>query len=425
MMHRGAAAPQGRKGLLAWLNGLCNSEYPAVESFRDGAAYCTVIEAAASRIAQNLEESSLPEAVLARDRAFQAAKALSRLDWSATAVVCEHVDPSLDSMAVRKTCRENMTVLQEILRECVPREHTREIDVERLCTGKLQDHMRFLQWLYQFMNKALMQYSKTAIEKRSKQRPGEVEGVKLNRSQLLLEQRRKAAEGRAGQGPRHSQQPKASTSTTGAGGGGAPMPSRSSAGGVGRHSDPEKRATVIENPPFHRTPSLGATKDPQESAATRSPDHPSAASVAPLPTVAAGALEAESSAFSYARAPVVVPAEMKEMLVRARREVEELEAMAMEAHENHLCSLTRAPLSPPLSATDGAEGAEPSASERLLAAGGIGKVESPSLQDLAQLLEERDALARLFSEVDSIVRGYHAKGVSSQLLTDLCAILYP
>lgn len=453
---RSSAAPQGRKELLFWLNGLCNSDYPAVESLRDGAAYCTILEASANRITRNYEASDpSPEAAAARRRAAAAAAALGRLDWSATAAVCESADPARDSMAVHKACRGNTAVLQEMLRACVPAGHTLEVDTARLSTGKLQDHMLFLRWLHQFMGRALQHYSRAALEKRAAARPGEVEGVKLNRAQLLLERKRQSG-GRPGtRGASAAEMAVTPSSRRAVSAAAAAVRSPSprtalmesfepSGGGGGGYATPDSREGRAQPQNYHVDPTANTRSIPNIYTNSTNIGGGGGGGAPPTPPelatadVGATTTSGGSNGFAYPRAAVAVPAPMRDMLVAARREVEELEAMVAAAHERHLHHLTR-PSADDSHSGDGDGGGDTpdplahSAAERQLAAardadpdGDDGEaVGLVSLQDLGRLLEERDAMAQVFAAVDGVVRQCHAQGVPSRLLSDVCAVLYP
>ncbi|KEG09092.1 hypothetical protein DQ04_05841030 [Trypanosoma grayi] len=179
--------PSGRGELLLWINSVCSAEYPSVESLRDGVAYCTIIDAAASRVAENCAALGIPEAHAAQVRAKRATQLLGRIEWDVTLATCTNQDPSLDSMRERDQCEKNMQTLQLMLRVCVPPEFSLELDASRLATGKLQEHILLLRWMFQFMAKMLNTYSKKALERRanSSGEVGCVEGVRMTRAMKL------------------------------------------------------------------------------------------------------------------------------------------------------------------------------------------------------------------------------------------------
>lgn len=391
-----AAEPRGRKELLFWLNSLCNAEYPAVESLRDGTVYCTVIEAAVSRIAQNCIACHTTDREEMRRRANQAAKALSLLEWSATASVCENVDQSLDTMTVRKVCRKNIDVLQDMLRHCVPPDHVRTIDGERLSRGKLQDHVKFLQWLYQFMTKVLSQYSKSALEEKAERKTGLVSGVRLNRATKLLEHKRHAPTQEFLCVPTHQLD-----STVTIGSDGMPKSTRQSTSRTTNSPGVYPHKSVQLFPSCASEATLGLPVDVPR---TRTDTHEAAEDVPAEPVGTPAAAPSPASVVShYQRGATAIPSELKDILLQLRSSVEELESNVYASHETHQQSLTREESIPddltPLSC---------------LPLSGLGK-----------LLEQRDTLAQVFAAVDSIVHKHHARGLPTPLLTDMCAILYP
>ncbi|ESL09133.1 hypothetical protein TRSC58_03153 [Trypanosoma rangeli SC58] len=181
------AQPSGRADLLLWINSVCTAQYPSVESLRDGVAYCTIVDAAASRVAENCTALRLPEANVAQTRAKRAARLLSRVEWSVTTVTCINQDPSSDTMQERGYCEKNMQTLQLMLRGCVPPEFSLEVDVSRLAAGKLQEHILLLKWMYRFLKKMLSTYSRSALERRANtsENGGYIEGVRLTRAMKL------------------------------------------------------------------------------------------------------------------------------------------------------------------------------------------------------------------------------------------------
>ncbi|KAH9593415.1 hypothetical protein LSM04_004124 [Trypanosoma melophagium] len=179
--------PSGRGELLLWINSVCSAEYPSVESLRDGVAYCTVVDAAVNRVAENCKVFGLQSAHSAQSRARRSSQLLGRLDWDVTLTTCTNQDPSLDSLQERGQCEKNIQILQLMLRSCVPPEFSLEIDITRLASGKLQEHIMLLKWTYQFMTKMLNTYSRTAIERRLSNNGGAgcVEGVRMTRAMKL------------------------------------------------------------------------------------------------------------------------------------------------------------------------------------------------------------------------------------------------
>ncbi|EAN82972.1 hypothetical protein C3747_21g120 [Trypanosoma cruzi] len=188
-MHGTSAAvqPSGRGELLLWINSVCTAQYPSVESLRDGVAYCTIVDAVTSRVAENCTALGLPEAKIAQSRAKRASLLLSRVEWGVTTVTCINQDPSSDTLQERGHCEKNMQTLQFMLRGCVPQEFSLEVDVTRLAAGKLQEHIMLLKWMYQFLKKMLNTYSRSALERRANtsEGAGHVEGVRPTRAMKL------------------------------------------------------------------------------------------------------------------------------------------------------------------------------------------------------------------------------------------------
>ncbi|EKF26896.1 hypothetical protein MOQ_009396 [Trypanosoma cruzi marinkellei] len=188
-MHGTLAAvqPSGRGELLLWINSVCTAQYPSVESLRDGVAYCTIVDAVASRVAENCTALGLPEAKIAQSRAKRASLLLSRVEWGVTTVTCNNQDPSSDTLQERGHCEKNMQTLQIMLRGCVPPEFSLEVEVTRLAAGKLQEHIMLLKWMYHFLKKMLNTYSRSALERRANtsEGTGHVEGVRPTRAMKL------------------------------------------------------------------------------------------------------------------------------------------------------------------------------------------------------------------------------------------------
>lgn len=290
-------APSGRSELLLWLNSLCSAEYPAVESLRDGAAYCVIIEAAVSRAAQNCVVFEIAEAEDMHARATHAAALLSKLDWTATPLVCEHISPSQDTAATRAVCRRNMDTLQDMLHLAVEPAHRLRVDAERLAQGRLQDHVLFLRWLFHLVHRLLTDYASEALAQREwTAAPGEVEGVRLTRAVRLLERARRESEATPEAGPSLVGHPTMS---------GLPLPRE------------------LLTPPS------------REAAPARSPRP--AASRPRAPPAAPGEV----------RKSARVPRAQRDSLLKLRAEVEALEAAAVESQETHRAALAHAAAASP------------------------------------------------------------------------------
>lgn len=161
-------APSGRAELLYWINSCSGLQNPSVESLRDAAAYNLVMEACLQRAV--LQSKNTNESNVVEQRATLASKLLQRVDWDANAATGrlsasrEVQDPSQDSIQLRDACEKNFQVLQEVLRRCVPKDHTLEIDVKRLALGKLQEHIRLLQWMHAFTVKMAKAFPEVSTE---------------------------------------------------------------------------------------------------------------------------------------------------------------------------------------------------------------------------------------------------------------------
>ncbi|KAG5504438.1 hypothetical protein JKF63_04890 [Porcisia hertigi] len=438
-----SAALSGRKELLQWLNGLCNAEYPAVESLRDGAAYCTIVEAAVNRIAQNCAATQSSEAPASKSRADQARRYLEKLDWSATPAVCENADPSFDSVSLREVCFHNMRLLQSILQECVPTEHRNTVDTKRLASGKLQDHVVLMRWLFSFMSKILAQYSKKALEKKAGVVAGSVEGVKLNRTARL---RSRQALGSARQEARGSAHPRDSTiDLMGGESSGTPRllhadrsPSRTSLRenarrdrvASARNSNSPFRTLVRSNSgptPAHASPRGGL---PETDIVTSPPLHrPTPETDLSKGQVSASAKEGlhERTVHAhYTRGTMAVPDFFCTTLVSLRSEVEELEKQVLYAQECHNYYLTHRTSEEEADRVLSLAAAKYGQDTRLCHRGR----ETLSLEELGEQLEERDRLAQQYAAVDAVVtRALQSARIDSKqmsaLLRDLLELIHP
>lgn len=400
MSVRGATL-SGRKELLQWLNSLCDAEYPAVESLRDGAAYCTIVEAAIGRIAQNCAAVQSPETPVATSRAEQAHAYLAKLDWSATPVVCEATDPSLDSVAVHDACLRNNGLLQDMLQDCVPPEYRTAVDTHRLAAGKLQDHVVLLRWLYTFMSKVLAQYSKKALEKRAGVVVGAVEGVRLNRTARL----RSGQSGSTGPHTARASSARSRGPPADLPRSGDSIPPQSSSARqsppqpsprAGTHRDTREvgpgRSTSPPRTPPRSGDFAGHTQE-HGPASARTPrssrDNATTPPPAPISASAEEVLRERTVHAHYTRGTITVPEAFRTTLVSMRNQVEELEGHVLRLHEFHNTNLTRR--TAPSVGQGGGVSAD--SGDRVML----------SLEELGELLEERDRLAHQYAAVDAIV----------------------
>ncbi|KAK7198119.1 hypothetical protein NESM_000768300 [Novymonas esmeraldas] len=439
-----SAALSGRKELLQWLNSLCNAEYPAVESLRDGAAYCTIIEAAVTRVSQNCSAAKSPDAAVAASRADQAHMYLAKLDWSATAAVCEKIDPSLDSVATRKTCFHNMGLLQSMLQGCVPAEHRSTVDTTRLASGKLQDHVTLLRWLYTFMSKVLAQYSKKALEKKAGAVAGSVEGVKLNRTARLRSRQANGGDVQADRrSPEHRESKPSAVEELSA----TPRlrsvvrsQSQTSPRDQWHHSrsDSARGGTSPIRTPTQpsrsgsRPPALGSARgrlpDADGGAGTSTPRTGTVAapSKGPVSASAEEVLRERTVHAHYTRGTFAVPEAFCATLVLLRNDVESFEAQVLHAQERHNYHLTHRAVAQGIGGVSGSS-TEPMGQDAMLEETDR---ETLSLDELGELLADRDQLAQQYAAVDALVTGALQAVKSggkpmSPFLRDLVELLHP
>ncbi|KPI83051.1 hypothetical protein ABL78_7930 [Leptomonas seymouri] len=432
-----SAALSGRKELLAWLNSLCSSTYPSVESLRDGAAYCTVVEAAVSRIAQNCAATHSSEAPIASSRAAQAHAHLSKVDWSATAFACEGSDPSLDPMSVQAACAHNMQLLQVMLHDCVPAEHRYTVEASRLAAGKLQDHVLMLRWLHSFMSKVLAHYSRKALEKKGEIVTGAVEGVKLNRTALLRGSQANGAADRGGHaaaralergaGPQkslsHMHHVDAARGVAGCSPSRSPSPAARSL-----HAREQEKlrlpgsAAHEEGRPPHARTQRGDRGYPSATPRSSGVAGPSAGTAA---GIGEEVLREKPVHSHYTRGTIAIPEHLCETLVSLRNEVEEVEEIVLYAQEQHNFYLTQP--------ANGTSTYTHSAAVRSIDRQPQYKLnarETLSLEELGKLLEERDALAQQYAALDAVVTNALRKAQTqgkeiSPLLLNLVDLLRP
>jgi hypothetical protein len=231
--------PTGRVELLEWVNQVCGTRYPSIECLRDGLAYMTLVEATVSKtepqlLAPVLSASSAKAGLPPLPRTAAARALIEKADYhvSLSETSSSHqsaaLDPSLDTIQTKERCEKNFHILQAMLRGClVDKSHGMEVDVKRLASGKLQEHMRLLQWSVGFVEQQFALADKAAVKRKQEQPP-------LQQS--------------------HARQSRAATRGGRAGGGGdsegtAPTTIRASSSGgapaaAQRHRDPTGVATM-------------------------------------------------------------------------------------------------------------------------------------------------------------------------------------
>lgn len=444
--------PCGRSELLAWVNQLCKSEYPTVEALRDGAAYCTIIEAGVSRIGKNCAAAGFPDYNGATQKAEKCKGLLSKVDWSATAHVYEATDPGQDTAQISAVCLKNMTLLQQMIRLCVFREISIEIHPPRLSSGKLQEHLQFLTWLCGFIKKVLTQYTRTEISRKNDPLLHSVEGVKLNRAMMLLEEKRLGK-------PVLSRHTVASDNRTGQ----RVLPSSSVTTRISRvERSPAQRAiscppssersslrmvsetipntqllqrrssTPLSFPtPTHMSNKLGLEeiKENYVNEETEPSCDPGGGKMEPqqnaAPSHSRSRHQNDTSSRGGTRRPfrstcdgraspipcVSIPSSYKDSVVDLRGMIEELEQLIWKEHEEYQNSIVPAGVEicevdevPPQSG----------AGERII-----------SLHNLGKLLEERDKLAQTYMAVEEIIKENVTRGMSTPLLMNICSVFYP
>lgn len=429
------STPSGRNELLGWLNTLCGSEYPTIEALRDGAGYCTVIEAAASRLERNCSAAGFPELYGATQKALIAKKLLSRVDWSATSHVYEVVDPAQDSAFFQSICLKNVRILQRMVRECVLPDCSTEIHPDRLALGKLQDHLHFLSWLWNYIKKILSGYSKSEILRKAAGRTNLVEGVRSNRAMMLLQEKRIGVPLKDNSRVKSNSPPLVSPRRT------AGMVSGNSRSLLSSKeavvSSSKKNRKEISSPipssisprqvrPFEKEVRRSSSSPSCYSSSSKkvSPEH----GRVPYRDLSRGSEERSTPRTTLRKTNnpkinlgkdevntefVVIPSVFKNRAVEIRKLVEELEELVLVEHEEYQNSI-----SPPLQEkVDEALTGSHDDKEKM--------PRIPSLVSLVGLLEERDRLVRMYTDIEKM---YHSKirsGISTPLLMNIGAVLYP
>jgi hypothetical protein len=176
--------PTGRVELLEWVNQVCGTRYPSIECLRDGLAYMTLVEATVSKTEPQLltpvssASSSAKVGLPPLPRTAAARALIEKADYhvSLSETSSSHqsaaLDPSLDTIQTKERCEKNFHILQAMLRGClVDKSHGMEVDVKRLASGKLQEHMRLLQWSVGFVEQQFALADKAAAKRKQEQPP--------------------------------------------------------------------------------------------------------------------------------------------------------------------------------------------------------------------------------------------------------------
>lgn len=430
-----SATPCGRNELLGWINTLCGAEYPTIEALRDGAGYCTVIEAAAIRFQRNCAAAGFPDWNNATEKAVVAKRLLSRVDWSATSHVYEVVDPGQDTAFYRHICLKNLSVLQRMIRECLIPDYSTEIHPDRLASGKLQDHLHFLSWLWNYIRKILTGYTKSEILKKALGRTSVVEGVKTNRAMKLLQEKRIGVSQRGNTGIERTSPPLISPRGRTGMGAVNPRSSRSSTGTAGdtrtnvsqgtsppttaSHSPRERRRNEITksgSPPTQNCFPLPSKDNSPENVYLPYPNSSSGTESQSIPhssfsnthTMKAYLRKNEEN-IDY----ILVPSSFKDRAVELRKLVEELEQLVLREHNDYQNSIT----------SSSHKNDNGTAEEKDNDSTQIPRI--PSLVSLGKLLEERDALAQIYEKIENTYQSAVKRWISTPLVMHLGAVLYP
>ncbi|CUG88419.1 Hypothetical protein, putative [Bodo saltans] len=430
-----APRPTGRVELLEWVNQVCGTHYPSIECLRDGIAYLTLVEATVSKTEPLLSTTtssassttralapptvSLPRTSAARALIEKIDHHVSLADASSSSSSHHNsaaLDPALDTIQTKERCERNFHLLQAMLRECLmDKSHGMAVDVKRLASGKLQEHMRLLQWSVGFVEQQFLLAEK-ASAKRQQQQTATAAGL----SGGAARQSRAASRGDTTDRP----------SLRARSSGGGPPPTAAAT----HHRDPTEEITSGQGVRQQRTASASATVQ------RTSRNH--ALSVAKEQSTSSGASHDASSYTTTTthtnKTSVVVEttttAAVDSTLADLLREVEELEGQVWAnngASGNHNNNAT--------TTTTSKEG------------GSVGShLGANSLEDVREMLRERDVLwqtlvaaeaevwrashdwqqqnqsqARHQHDLDEEV-GIHQKHVQSvvpsKLLRDLCAL---
>lgn len=427
--------PCGRNELLGWINTLCGAEYPALEALRDGAGYCTVVEAATNRVKRNCAAAGFPELNGASARATTAKILLNKVDWSATSHVYEVVDPAQDSTHDHYICLKNICLLQRMLRECVFPEYSTEIEPDRLASGKLQDHLHFLSWLYNYIKKVLTAFSNTEILRRAGDRPSTVEGVKGNRAMILLREKRLGFSQKDSGVGEPSSSPLISSKMRSVN---SPEVLRSVSRGGGRALDSSKsdknRISASTISPYSSREDCPMEKQksrsPASSSFRSSPTEELPQEKEYLPNQNSPSCSDERKGLhsnpSKSRTQrgvserlernadcVTLPSTFKDSFIEIRRLVEDLERAVLLDHDEY-----QSCIAPP------SQGRE----DEILADAHddvhvVHRI--PSLIFLGKLLEERDALGKIYAEIEEVYQSTLKRGISTPLLMHVGSVLYP
>lgn len=153
-----SSVPTGRLELLRWINAQSQQYYPTIESLRDGVAYSSLVASTIEKHGTHQPSAKPSGGLSTKPSSF-----LARLDTDVTYLVTvgaagtsvqpQAPDPSQDSMQTRSRCEKNFLVLQDLLHQCVPPSMSLRLDTKRLAAGKLQEHLRLLQWCCQFVHR--------------------------------------------------------------------------------------------------------------------------------------------------------------------------------------------------------------------------------------------------------------------------------
>ena len=165
----GGAKPSGRGELLEWLNTFAGASYASVPDLKDGLIFAQCLQYYTTWSLHHLLRETdaspggckaMPSARAAlikdwRKREALATSFVQRLKWNSIGGSSGSASYNYEE---EDTCLHNMGLVRDMLRNCVPRQWTLEIEPSRVASGKLQDLMILVQWLYGYACKVKEKY---------------------------------------------------------------------------------------------------------------------------------------------------------------------------------------------------------------------------------------------------------------------------
>ena len=129
---RRPTVPKGRLELLQWVNALTGANTATVELLRSGAEYC----------------DALFHILIHSMIGSKAATSAKINDALAGVVRIPLGDISSDTLQITGVLEKNFRLLESAVQTFVPVKLATDMDCERLAKGKLQSHVRLLEWLF-------------------------------------------------------------------------------------------------------------------------------------------------------------------------------------------------------------------------------------------------------------------------------------